>query len=94
MKWTRDPNRQIFADDTKARVKSHATELRLAMKSKNEIQTGKVMKAKYFVCYHVTVLYFLFLQKKNISGSRLTQACGWLVVLCYNSPQNEDNTIC
>ena len=58
MKWTRDPNRQILADDTKARVKSHETrELRLAMKSENEIQTGNVMKAKCFVCYHVTVLY-------------------------------------
>ena len=66
---TRDPNRQIFADDTEARVKSHETrELRLAVKSENEIQSGKVMKAKFFVCYHVTVLYFLFLQKKNISG--------------------------
>ena len=46
MKWTRDPNRQIFADDTKARVKSHETrELRLATKSENEIQmqTGNVM---------------------------------------------------
>ena len=68
-------NRQIFADDTKARVKSHETrELRLAMKSENEIQTGNVMKvvmkAKFFVCYHVTVLYFLFLQQqqKNVSG--------------------------
>ena len=41
MKWTRDPNWQIFADDTKARVKSHETrKLRLAMKSENEIQTG------------------------------------------------------
>ena len=57
MKWTQDPNRQIFVDDTKARVKSHETrELRLAMKSENEIQTGNVMKAKFFVCYHVTVL--------------------------------------
>ena len=61
MKWTRDPNRQIFADDTKARIKSHETrELRLAMKSENEIQTGNVMKAKLFVCYHVTVLYFFY----------------------------------
>ena len=35
MKWTQDPNRQIFADDTKARVKSHETrELRLAMNDK------------------------------------------------------------
>ena len=74
MKWTRHPNRQIFADDTKARVKSHETrELRLAIKSENEIQTDNVMKAKFFF-YHVAVLYFLFLQQQqqqqqqNISG--------------------------
>ena len=103
MKWTRDPNSQIFADDTKARVKSHieTRELRLAVKSKNEIQTGKVMKAKFFVCFHVTVLYFLFLQKnyhfwldsRLTRDSRLTLACGWLEVLRYNSPRNEDNAI-
>ena len=53
MKWTRDPNRQIFGDDTKARViKSHETRelIRLAMKSENKIQTDNVTKAVLFVC--------------------------------------------